>query len=124
MLYTKQDKLIVSIRAFDIRHYATYFWQIDDEASLRGGVAQVSSIEQRTGQDTPRDRVSQPVEMGTNPRMASALSTGPVLAADKRAASTGIVRWNALRSRVSFIQRAGGGEISMVTFLCILRALE
>lgn len=44
MLYTKQNELIVSTGKFSIRHHATYFWQIDDEASKRRGVARVSSI--------------------------------------------------------------------------------
>jgi hypothetical protein len=37
MLYTKQNELVVSIRTFIVPHYATYSWNIDDKASLRGG---------------------------------------------------------------------------------------
>jgi hypothetical protein len=44
MLYTKQNEFIISAGKFSIRHYATYFWQIDDEASKRREVARVSSI--------------------------------------------------------------------------------
>ena len=62
--------------------------------------------------------------MSTYRRMASDLSAGPVLAAGNRAATTGTVRWKALRTRVSFIQRASGGDISMVSLRCMLRASE
>jgi hypothetical protein len=57
-----------------------------------------------------------------DPRIASALSTEPVFAAGTRAASTGTVLWNTVRSSVSFIQRAWGGDVSMVIILRTLCA--
>ena len=62
--------------------------------------------------------------MRTHPRIASDLSTGPVLAAGKRAAITGTVRWKALRTRVSFIQRATGGDVSIVTLRRCMMMLQ
>jgi hypothetical protein len=119
MLNTKQNEFIIAVRVVHICHYATYFWQIDDDTG-GGHTRKVGMI--RTVAGYYRDRVSRRGD--THPRMGSDLSTRPVLAAGKRAATTGTVRRKALRTRESFIQRTGGGDVSMVTFRCMLRASE
>jgi hypothetical protein len=52
ILYTKQNKPIVTTQVLWVRHYATYFRQIDDEASKRVGDTRVSLTRQATGRDT------------------------------------------------------------------------
>ena len=37
MLYTKQNELFVTVRVLRVCHYATYSWQIDDEATKTVG---------------------------------------------------------------------------------------
>jgi hypothetical protein len=51
-LYTKQNKPIVTTRVLWVRHYATYFRQIDDETSKRDGDTRVSLTRRTTGRDT------------------------------------------------------------------------